>query len=162
MRHAEAAPSLGSDADRDLTEAGLADARLVGAWLSESIGHLDVVLCSAALRTRRTWSALQDAGVTAGRVEITPALYEASTSDLRDELAGVDDDARSVLLLGHAPGVPSLASWLVGRRGDPAALAQLDRGFPTATLARLTLTTPWNELGSGSAQLSGMRSPERF
>ena len=75
-----------------------------------------------------------------------------------EALRDLDGDCRTVLLVGHAPGVPAVAYELADpETSDPAALAAIDGRFPAATLARLELTGDWADLET--AALVGVRLP---
>lgn len=161
MRHSEAGSSVtGSDADRDLSPRGVADSRAAGRWLADQIGPLDAVVCSSALRARRTWRQMAEAGAEAVRVETLREVYQASTDGLLGVLRALDDGARTVLLLGHAPGVPRTAALLAAGGADPVAAGErLDRGFPTTTIARLRIAGSWAELGGAGADLVDVVTP---
>lgn len=147
LRHAEAGdpPPGGGDIDRRLTADGEQQARAVGAALS--VGPtVDTVLCSAAARTRQTFELL-GLRVDPERTDISRDYYNAGADTLVDALRGLDGDCRTVLLVGHAPGLPSVAYELADpETSDPAALAAIAGRFPIATLARLEFDGDWAEL----------------
>ena len=158
LRHAKAAaPEPGQrDVDRPLTARGLADAAAVGAWLAAHLGRPDLVLCSPAVRTRQTWSGAVGAAanLAAADVQLEPSVYEAWPDTLLDLVRAVPDDRATVVLVGHAPGVPALAERLnrasgTGPVGD----------FPTSALAVLGTSGPWDDLGPGSAALEAYVVP---
>ena len=63
-----------------------------------------------------------------------------------------------LLLVGHAPGLPSLAHELADPAGSvPEALALLDTRFPAGTLATLRVDEPWSQLRRAS--LTSLRLP---
>jgi len=156
LRHAEAvaiAPGR-SDADRPLTAAGRTRATEVGEVLRSSGTTVDLVLCSPALRTRETVEALQ---LTAPLV-LASAIYNAGSDTIVAAITEAVAEHRAVhghepttlLVVGHAPGVPALAHDLA----DPAtsslaALNAIERGYPPATLCRLDTEDPWDALDSG-------------
>ena len=71
-------------------------------------------------------------------------MYDASVDDLLDALAEVPDDVTSVLIVGHAPGIPELADLLTDPdRSDSEAVLALQRSFPTSCFAALTVTSSW-------------------
>src|ERR1700754_2302322 len=76
LRHAKAEhPEVGSDFDRRLTTRGKADAAAAGVWLAAEGIRPELVLCSAAARTRETWDAVADA-LPAPEVRFELSLYE--------------------------------------------------------------------------------------
>jgi phosphohistidine phosphatase len=160
LRHAKAVTAAHTDHERELADRGHADAAAVGAWLVEHGLHFDVVLCSTATRTRETWADVVAAGVDGKRVSYESAVYDATTQELLDLIAEVPDSARSVLVVGHSPGIPALAAELAGTDGsDPAALASLRDGFPTSALAVLEVPVLWAELAPGACRLQAVAAP---
>jgi phosphohistidine phosphatase len=68
----------------------------------------------------------------------------------------VAETARSVLLLGHNPGLHDLALLLAGPQGIAAgtpAARHLAEGYPTGSLAEFSVAGPWGTLDEGGAQL---------
>ncbi|GAN67535.1 SixA phosphatase family protein [Acetobacter orleanensis] len=136
LRHAEAAGPPGGDfseqADlaRALTAEGRMAASRCGAWLRANALAPDLVLCSPARRTRETLAALepfQPPPVLPTR--FCPDIYEAPPSALLACIRQASVEARTLLLVGHNPGISALARWL-----DSQADA-LEAGFATASLA---------------------------
>jgi len=88
-------------------------------------------------------------------------LYLASTGELLRRLRAVPDGVRSVLLVGHNPGVGELALRLA--TSGPADLrAELRRKVPTGALAELRLHEPhWRKLPRG-CELVSFVTPKRL
>jgi phosphohistidine phosphatase len=77
-------------------------------------------------------------------------------SQLLGVLNGVAETARSVLLLGHNPGLHDLAVLLVGPEGmtqEVPPTRRLAEGYPTGALAEFVIAGPWRTLGEGGARL---------
>lgn len=142
LRHAESANISADwrDAGRELTKAGRAQARAVGGVLADA--GIGLVLCSIAVRARQTAALL---GLPTP-VHHLPALYNAGPRQLLAQLAEVDDTVESVLVVAHAPGIPSLVYSLAGPDSDADALARVRPMYPPATLAGLEFTGSWSEL----------------
>lgn len=142
MRHAEAvtfAPGLG-DVDRPLSEKGQDQARRAGAYLHEHTIAPDLTLCSAATRTRQTAELL---GV-GSRCQHESALYNAGSDTIREAIGEVDEDVDTLLIVGHAPGVPTLAHALADEAtSDHEALTAIRWGFPAATLVGIEIGGTW-------------------
>lgn len=150
LRHARTEDTRpgGRDHDRRLTAEGDAQARAVGAALAAV--PVDTVLCSSSVRTRQTLDQL-GLDLAPERVDIGRDYYDAGSDTLLAALRALDDDCRTVLLVGHAPGVPAVAYELADPdTSDPAALAAIDGRFPPGTLARLELTGAWADLETAS------------
>jgi phosphohistidine phosphatase len=160
LRHAQTEDTRpgGRDFDRQLTAEGEEQARALGAFLADQGVTVDAVLCSAAVRTRQTLNELGLALPDASRLDLSSDYYNAGSDTLVEALRDLDQDCRTVLLVGHAPGVPAVAYALADpATSDPAALAAIDGRFPAATLARLEFTGDWPELET--AALVGVRLP---
>lgn len=111
----------------------------------------DVVLVSSALRTRQTLAALEPWDDTP-LAEPLDQLYLAPPERMLGVLRQVAETARSVLLIGHNPGLHELAIQLAGEQailGDDPASRALAEGFPTGTLAEFALAGPWRDLETG-------------
>lgn len=150
LRHAKSAypPGVG-DFDRPLADRGEREAALAGAWLRRTQPPIDAVLCSAAMRTRLT---LAGTGVEAPTT-FRRQIYGAWPSAVLDEIRQVPDSVRTLLVVGHAPGLPMLAEELAGPASDPGAVAALEERFPTSTMAVLQHSGSWAQLQPGAAAL---------
>ena len=135
MRHAKAqakAPS-GEDHDRELTDGGLSDARLMGRVLAEAGLKPDLALVSSAERTRQTWAGLAESFPDA-EARFDPRLYNAPSQTIRHAVELAEGGGGTVLLVGHNPGVPMAMLELIIEGGEPASVIEKARGsFPTAS-----------------------------
>lgn len=136
MRHAQAGRALagGSDRDRPLTEQGVAEARAVGRWLAERRWVPDTACISPSRRTRQTWDEAS-AGFDEADVTCDEDLYDADTDTLRRAVHQAADHARTLLLMGHNPGVHALCLDLLAESGASAEIDRLQHGFPPASAA---------------------------
>lgn len=157
LRHAK---SSHADADlpdhaRPLNARGRDDAAAMGAAM-RILGLVpDVVLVSSALRTRQTLAALEPWDATP-LVEVMDALYLAPPARMLGVLRDVAETARSVLLIGHNPGLHELAILLAGEQavmGHDAASRALADGYPTGTLVEFSVPGAWQTLEGGRARL---------
>jgi phosphohistidine phosphatase len=159
LRHAKAEHVRDApDHDRQLSPRGRSDARAVGQWLSDPSGPkaVDLVLCSTSERTRQTLDALSTGGVSLEETRFDDRIYGASAARLLDVLREVPDSVDAVLLIGHAPGIPVLATALArDDAGSTEAMDRISRGFPTSALAVLEFEGPWAELAPETAYLRG-------
>lgn len=154
VRHAKAAePGDGPDHERPLTERGHADARAMGHWLKEQGIRVDLVLCSTSVRTRQTWADIVESSGLGALVEHDQRIYGGSVEGLIDVLEQEGHSARSIALVGHAPGIPVLAAALTEGVAAEAEGATLDGGFPTCTAAILRVDVSWKDLAPGTARL---------
>jgi len=135
-----------ADHDRPLNERGKAAAADLGEWLA-SRGYIpDEVLCSDALRTRKTWSGIAPALPGTVIVQLKPTLYHASADVMLAVLrhAGAD----TVMIIGHNPGIAEFAARLVTR---PPLNPEFAR-YPTgATLVAEFAIDSWADAAYGTA-----------
>ncbi len=157
LRHAKSSwddPRL-SDHARPLNPRGKRAAAAMAAAMLELGLSPDVVLVSSARRTLQTLEALMPLD---GSPLIEPMddLYLAPWSRLLEVLHGVPETARSVLLIGHNPGLHELAMALVGpaamATGSPTARRLAD-SYPTCALTEFSVASPWRLLEAGGARL---------
>jgi phosphohistidine phosphatase len=156
LRHAKASAGGADLADRErpLTARGRDAAERIGRYLAERGAQPDLVLCSPSVRTRETLELVAKRLGSELPVDFDADLYLASEGDLQARIASVPDDAASVLLVGHNPGVAELALRLAVR-GDPSALAGLRRKFPTGALAEFSVHSQrWRQLARGCELVS--------
>ncbi len=157
LRHAKAAEGLGRvDHDRPLAARGRGDARAVGQWLSDPSRDAapDLVLCSTSERTRQTLDGLIAGGALPKETRFDERIYGGGANSLLEVLNEVPDSVSSVLMIGHAPGIPLLVR-VLGQddAGAAQAVSLLSKGFPTSGLAILGFGGRWAGLAPGSAYL---------
>lgn len=145
LRHAKSAWPLNvPDIDRPLNERGTRDAPAAGRWISESVGECDLIVVSPALRTRQTVDLLAQTWSTTPEIIVDDRVYEAHWTTLAAVIATLPEQVRSVLLVGHNPGVSELALRWPGR-GDPQAAATAEEKFPTSAVAVIEVSGPWEQ-----------------
>lgn len=127
---------------------------MAGDWLRANVPAVDAVLCSPATRTRQTLAAT---GITAP-VEVGPRIYLAEVDTLIDLIRLVDDEVNTLLLVGHAPGMPGTAWELAANRHDDHT-QRLARKFPTSAIAVLRFDRPWRDIHPGSGDLVAFHVP---
>ncbi|SNQ50872.1 conserved hypothetical protein [Frankia canadensis] len=160
LRHAKSdwADGATPDVDRPLSAAGRRGCELVARHLSDAGLAPDLILCSAALRTRQTVEGIAGALPASVPVLVEDRLYLAEPQALLERLQEVDDGVPSVLLVGHNPGIHALAV---------ALLAPPERHriatFPTAALAVEDLAVSrWAELGQDTTRLVAFVTPRQL
>ena len=126
MRHGKSAyPGGVRDHDRPLADRGRRSAALMGGWLQENGWLPDVALVSSAARAQETWAGT---GIDAP-MRTVAGLYLAPPEVLLK--AARAEDAGTVMIVAHNPGLAVLASEVVDERPDHGRFMD----FPTcATL----------------------------
>ncbi|MGY4101053.1 SixA phosphatase family protein [Nocardia sp. R16R-3T] len=155
MRHGKSAyPDGISDHERPLARRGKREAGLAGQWLRATQPPIDAVRCSTATRTRETLAATR---VTAP-VIYEAGIYEASPRTLIELVQLSDDDVTTLLIIGHAPGLPWTA-WELASNHDSEPAIELSRKFPTSALAVLEFDRPWAQVDEGTGDLVRFHIP---
>lgn len=166
LRHAKSSwdnPAQ-EDHDRPLAPRGERAVAALAAHIAAGDIRPEFVLCSSARRTRDT---LEGIGV-AGERRIDRRYFEVTCGQLIDDLRQLPAELGSVMVVGHNPTMQMLVLRLTGGYGphvDGEAathLIEIERKFPTGALATLSISGPWAELGSGSAELTGYVRPKEL
>ncbi len=131
LRHAKSSwddPKL-ADRDRPLNKRGRRAAGVMRKAMRELGLTPDVVLVSPSRRTQETLAALEPWDDTP-LVEQMETLYLATAPQLLAILRGVNETVRSVMLIGHNPGMHELAVLLASTSTASDATRRLRRGLP--------------------------------
>lgn len=149
-------PTL-ADHDRPLNARGKAAAKSLGDWLL-SRGYVpDMVICSAALRTRQTWEQMAPAVSHGAEVRLSETLYHASPDRMLQILHEAHGDR--VLMIGHNPGIAELARLLPS---NPPTDPDFDH-YPTGATAVLDMPlNKWTEAGFGLGQFREFVTPRQL
>lgn len=145
-RHAKSSwdDPLTPDHDRPLNERGKAAAADLGVWLA-SRGYVpEQVLCSDALRTRKTWSGIAPALPPTAELDLKPALYHAGPDVMLAVLKHANADC--VMMIGHNPGIAEFAHRLVARAPSNADFTRYPTG---ATLVVDFSVDSWDQIAWG-------------
>jgi phosphohistidine phosphatase len=154
VRHAKAEQSVNvHDHDRELTSGGRLDARAVGAWLKDESIVCDLVICSTAVRTRQTWDEAVRGGAHTEFVEYRKGVYLGGPAGVLGSIRDDAGDLETVLVVGHAPAMPAVASLLCDGDGSAQAHQAMADGFPTSAIALLRYAGDWDGIGPGTAEL---------
>ena len=159
LRHAKSDWPDVPDRDRPLAKRGRRDAPVMGRWLRDQ-GYLpDVVVCSAARRTRETWELVARELGGSPSVTFEPRAYAASAQTLLYLVAELPAACRAALLIGHNPAIAELAASLAQPPDGNGELSPPAIKFPTAAVAILEFSGPWSRLTPGHARLVAFTTP---
>lgn len=164
LRHAKSSSddAARDDHDRDLAPRGRQAAERMGVYCAAEGIAPALVLCSTARRTRETLARLVPHLKGTERIELEDGLYLAGATDLLRRLRRLEDPVRSVMLIGHNPGMHQFALLLCGG-GDAAALARLRAKYPTGGLAEIALTVDrWRDADTGQGRLARFVVPREL
>jgi len=160
-RHAKSSwddPTL-EDFDRGLSKRGQKSAPEMGAFIRHNDLRPDIVLCSPAQRTRDTFKlTFDDEHAPAQRFD--ERLYHASSATMLDLLRNLPAEVEHVMILGHNPGLHTLALDLFSH-GESDAVEAICRKFPTCGLAVIDIELDdWRALGVGEGFLRVFMTPK--
>ncbi|WP_407519823.1 SixA phosphatase family protein [Methylobacterium oryzisoli] len=160
LRHAKSDwPDGVADSDRPLAPRGREAAPRMAAHLAEEGLVPDRVLVSPARRTQETWDLVRPA-LPGAADETVPQLYEASAKRLLDVVRSAPDEAATLMLIGHNPGLQELGHHLLSD-DDRDGLRALARKFPTAAVAVIDLAADrWAEISPGTGTLERFVTPK--
>jgi phosphohistidine phosphatase len=146
-RHAKSSwdDPLTPDHDRPLNDRGKAAAADLGQWLASRDYVPEEVLCSDALRTRKTFSGIAPALPGAPVLELKPALYHAGPDVMMAVLRHAKAD--TVMMIGHNPGIAEFAARLVAHPPHSPDFVRYPTG---ATLVVDFDVKDWSDVTFGS------------
>ena len=147
FRHAKSdQSSTEADIDRPLNPRGERQAPEAGRWLADNIDAIDLAVVSPANRARTTWDLASAELDEQPQTRIDDRIYGGSLlSVVRD----LPDEARTVVLVGHNPGIEDLAS----------LLSSTSVPMPTSAIAVLQASTAWSSAGDSWATLHAEGRP---
>jgi len=160
LRHAKSGwddPAL-RDFDRPLNPRGRQAARAMGRAMKSEGLRFDAILASPAVRVTETLEQ-----VAAGYGPLDPAweqrIYLASTETLLDLVRQTPDAVERLLLVGHNPGMETMALLLTSP--DAGCLrAEIERKYPTGALAEISLPAErWAEVAEGEGRTTRFIRP---
>ncbi|MFD7137142.1 SixA phosphatase family protein [Streptomyces sp. NPDC059894] len=159
FRHAKADWPQVTDHERPLSERGRHDAAIAGRKLTDTGIPIDLALCSTATRTRETWKLAVQEFPQRPKTVYEERIYDASPGELIALINETPDDVRSILLVGHNPGIHGLADILSGTAEDDARERLNRRGFPAAAFAVVSFDGSWKSLEPAVGTLTDYWAP---
>lgn len=151
-----------TDFDRPLNERGKRDAPVMGRYLIEHDLIPDLILCSAAQRTRETLDLAWADWPVRPHAEYSEALYLATTDTMLGILHNVERHPAHVMMIAHNPGIHSFAMGMAGT-GEADARYALSSKYPTAAIANITFDAKnWSDVKSGKGTLKLFMTPKQI
>jgi phosphohistidine phosphatase len=160
-RHAKAERSQPGERDQEraLAARGRDDAPMIGAYMVRHALTPDLVLVSTSERTRETWAQGGKVFDKPPPVIFDDRLYEAPAQAILKVVRETEPQVRTLLVVGHNPGLQELAVLLVAA-GDVDARQRLKEDFPTAALAVISFALEdWSQLHPHSGRLEHFVTP---
>jgi phosphohistidine phosphatase len=160
LRHAktERAEPGERDRDRKLTKRGRTDAPVIGAYMARHGLVPDLALVSPATRAQETWDLMAHCFAKAPKAVSDERIYNATAEKLMS-LVAETRGARTLLVVGHNPGMQDLAVQLIAS-GELEARERVTEKLPTTGLVVIDLAfDDWSRLHGRSGRLERFVSP---
>lgn len=161
LRHAKSdwKQGVASDFDRPLSKRGQADAPRMAAWLARQDNIPTVTVSSPALRAYQTAMIFAEAlNIPAKNIQVDSRIYEASPKTLLEVVRALPEQAQSVLLVGHNPGLDCLLQILC-REAKPGIDGKL---MTTCAVAEITVDGRWQNITDQRCRLHSVFRPKEI
>ncbi len=139
MRHAKSSWKNSDipDHERPLKKRGQKDAEAMGKLLKSKKLIPDIILSSTAERAKSTAEIVAKASKFKGKIQLLDSLYMAEPSDIFTAVEDNGDDHKTVLIVGHNPGMEAFVQILNGKV----------ESLPTSSIAYMTAKiNKWKQL----------------
>ncbi|SER81557.1 phosphohistidine phosphatase [Nitrosomonas sp. Nm51] len=159
LRHAKSdwKKEAASDFERPLSRRGIADAPKMAAWLAKQANKPMSIVSSPALRAYQTalifFRALD---IQAKDVYFDNRIYAASLETLLDIVRALPEQEKSVLLIGHNPGLDLLLQVLC-KQAKPRTDGKL---MTTCAVAKIVLESQWRNISEKHCMLDSLSRPK--
>jgi phosphohistidine phosphatase len=161
LRHAKSGwdDAVQRDFDRPLNRRGRRAARTVGREMRAQGLEFDRVIASPAVRVIETLADVSEGYGRAIEPEYDERIYLALTSTLLELVQATEDGIQRLLLVGHNPGLESLAV-LLSREGEDPLREEIAVKYPTGTVAEIAFPVDsWREVTEGSGRIQRFIRP---
>ena len=159
LRHAQTLSTGGlPDIERKLTPKGKEDALALGRTMKNNGYQPDLILCSSAKRTKETLNHVMET-LEKCAIKIIPGIYNGTRKDLFRLIQNVNDDVKTLMLIGHNPVIHTLIATLSLEKST-ALMNRLMSGYPPGTIS--TLNCPckkWADIQVKDNPLTNLMSP---
>ena len=156
IRHAKSSwdDSFIKDHDRILSERGLTDAPLIGKFLYKKNIIPDLILASTAKRASKTAELVLEELGDDVRIKYDKNIYLTGPGKITDIISKVENDIKTLLLVGHNPDMHVLVERLTNKHF-------LHPKFSTAGVAIIDFEIEsWNEIKSTHGNLELFITPK--
>ncbi|MDQ3019312.1 MAG: histidine phosphatase family protein [Bacteroidota bacterium] len=157
IRHAKSSwdyPEL-KDHDRPLNKRGKNDAPFMAKILKKKAVKPDLILSSTAIRAFEYAKIIADElDYKKKNIIATKDLYMADENDMLNFVKEIDDENKTVFLIGHNPDITSFANSLCNHNLD---------NIPTSGIFCVEFDTDkWSEIDFGKGKFKSFNYPKKF
>ncbi|MBT0669697.1 histidine phosphatase family protein [Novosphingobium profundi] len=148
------------DFDRPLNNRGRKGAAIMGLHIRDHAVGWSRVIASPAVRVTQTLEIACEAAGETPPITWDRRIYLASSATLIDILREQDGDPRSIMMVGHNPGLEDLIFDLVPDDGRSPLRDVVEEKLPTAAYAVLELDIErWDQVDMACAKLVHLQRP---
>lgn len=140
-----------SDYLRPIKPRGFRESTKIGDWLQSQQLVPELIISSPARRARETAeTAAEAAGYDKKDIFWNESIYMADVSELLDAIATTPDACRTLMVVGHNPGLEDLLFYLT----DEVDIPEDGKVLPTSTIAILETEFDWADLEHASCSIA--------
>ena len=161
LRHAKSdwKTEAATDFERPLSKRGFTDAPKMAAWLAKESDKPITIISSPALRAYQTALNFSHAlNVPPQAICFDNRIYEAGLETLLEIVKAIPEQEKSVLLIGHNPGLDYLLQALC-REAKPGSDGKL---MTTCAIAKITIESRWQDVSDKHCKLSSLSRPKEI
>lgn len=159
LRHAKSdwKKEAASDFERPLSKRGVADTPKMAAWLAKQVNKPTAIVSSPALRAYQTALVFSRAlDVQVKDINFDNRIYAASLETLMEIIRALPEQEKSVLLVGHNPGLDLLLQVLC-KQAKPRTDGKL---MTTCAIAKIALESQWRDISDKHCVLYSLSRPK--
>jgi phosphohistidine phosphatase len=157
VRHAKSSREYSelTDFERPLSVKGRASVPLMGELVKKNRSIPDLIISSPANRALSTARLMaEQLGYPLTNIRVEERIYEAWLEDLLEVLRKQDTAKKTIMLVGHNPGLQLLADFLAGFPHD---------NLPTCGIVCMELEVDtWDQLEQDSGKILFFESPKKL
>lgn len=141
------------DYERPLNKRGKRNAPLMGRVLSSKGVEPDLIISSPAFRAKSTAEIIAEEINYTNKILFREEVYEAAANTLHKILLNIDEEVSTLFIIGHNPGLNSLAYRYLN----------FSQNIPTCGIVEIEFDCKsWKHIDSKSARLISFEYPKRY
>lgn len=159
LRHAKSdwKKEAAADFERPLSKRGISDAPRMAAWLAKQANMPETIISSPALRAYQTALIFSHAlNIQAKDIHFDNRIYEAGLDTLLEIIRTLPEQEKSVLLIGHNPGLDFLLQVLC-KQAKPRTDGKL---MTTCAIAKIAVESRWQDVSDKHCMLYSLSRPK--
>lgn len=150
------ATAVNADFERPLSKRGLNDAPRMAEWLARQANKPAAMISSPAFRAYQTALIFAHAlNIPPKAIHFNNRIYEASLDTLLEIIRNLPEQEKSVLLVGHNPGLDSLVQALC-KQVKPGSDGKL---MTTCAVAEVAIESRWQDISAKQGKLTRLSRP---